>query len=163
MNDQSSVPATTKRSAGSLLDTPIGRLRDEIDRLFDDFGIGMPGRGIFAFPGRTELMPAVDLADKGDHYELAVELPGMEEKDIDIEVSEGVLSISGEKREQSEKKEAGYLMSERRYGSFNRRISLPPDIDPDSIEAKVRQGVLKLEIKKDQEVQKRKRKIKIKA
>jgi HSP20 family protein len=90
-----------------------------------------------------------------------VELPGLEEKDIDVEFADGVLSVSGEKREESETKENGCLISERRYGSFRRQLTLPSDADPDTIEAKFKHGVLKLTMKKDEKAADRSKKIKI--
>lgn len=159
MNEQTTLPAEQRRTEGAV--ASLSRLRQEVDRLFDDFGFGLPSRSIFAFPTRASVNPAMELVETDSGYTLTVELPGLEEKDIDIEFADGVLSVSGEKREESEKKENGYLMSERRYGSFHRQLTLPPDVDPESIAAKFRQGVLKLEMKKDEKAVSRTKKIKI--
>jgi HSP20 family protein len=160
MNEQSTLPAEQRRTENAAL-APFSRLRDEIDRFFDDFQFGLPARSIFAFPPRAAVIPAMELAETEGGYELSVELPGIEEKDIDIEFADGILTISGEKREESEKKQNGYLMGERRYGSFRRQLTLPVDADPDTIEAKFTHGVLKLAMKKDQAAASRTRKIKI--
>lgn len=159
MDEQTILPTAQRRTESAL--APFGRLRDEIDRLFDDFSFARPPRSIFAFPGRAELTPAMELAPTDDGYELSVELPGIEEKDIDVEFADGVLTVSGEKREESEKKQNGYLMSERRYGSFHRQLTLPADADPETIAAKFKQGVLKISMKKDQQAANRTKKIKI--
>jgi HSP20 family protein len=137
------------------------RLRNEIDRLFDDFGFARPARGIFAFPASAELSPAMEMTENKDHYSLSVELPGMNEKDIDIECADGVLTISGEKRQESEEQSDGSLLTERSYGSFRRQQALPADVDPDGIEAKYAKGVLKLKLKKDKQAQTRVKKIAI--
>jgi len=159
MNEQTPLPSRT-RSEPSV-PAVFGRLRDEIDQLFDDFSLVRPGRGIFAFPAAVEFSPAMELTDKKDRYELSVELPGMEEKDIDIECADGVLTISGEKREETEEKTDGYLVSERSYGSFRRQLTLPADVDPDAIDAKYSKGVLKLKLKKDAKAASRVKKIAI--
>ena len=159
MTKQTTVPAETRPEAG--LPTVFGRLRNEIDRLFDDFSLAAPPRSIFAFPAATRFSPAMELTDKKDHYELSLELPGMEEKDIDVECAEGMLTISGEKREEAEEKTDGYLVSERSYGSFRRQLTLPADVDPERIDAKFSQGVLKLNLKKDEKARSQSRKIKI--
>jgi HSP20 family protein len=160
MNEQTtSVPAAAQRQPGSSL-APFNRLREEIDRLFEDFSFARPGRSIFAFAGQ-EPVPALQMAEKDDHYELSVELPGMEEKDIDVEFEDGILTVSGEKREETEKKDGGYFMTERRYGSFKRQVTLPADVDPDAIEAKFSRGVLQLAMKKDKQAASRSRKIAI--
>ena len=160
MNEQSTLPAEQRRPEGAAL-APFSRLRDEIDRLFDDFGLTPPSRSIFAFPPRAAVNPALELAETDGGYELSVELPRLEEKDIDVEFADGVLTIAGEKREESEKKDNGYLVSERRYGSFRRQLALPADADPDAIDAKFKHGVLKLAIKKDEKAASRAKKIKI--
>lgn len=157
MNEQPKLPVEGEREYG--LPSVFGRLRDEIDHLFDDFSIHRSGRGIFQLPSGNSFSPAVELKDFKDHYELAVELPGLEEKDIDIEFADSVLQISGEKREEKEEKSGDYLVCERSYGSFRRRLTLPADVDPDGIEAKYRQGVLTLDIKKDKQAVNRVRKI----
>lgn len=159
MTEQTMLPADRRRTEGTM--APLSRLREEVDRLFDDFGFGLPSRSIFSFPTRASVNPAMELAETEGGYALTVELPGLDEKDVDIEFADGVLSVSGEKREESEKKENGYLMSERRYGSFRRQLTLPVDVDPDSIAAKFRQGVLKLDMKKDEKAANRTKKIKL--
>ena len=159
MTEQSTLPPKTRSEPSA---PPVfARLRDEIDRLFDDFSFARPARGIFAFPAPVEFSPAVELTEKKDNYSLSVELPGMEEKDIDIECADGVLTISGEKREESEEKTDGYLVTERSYGSFKRQLTLPADVDPDAIEAKYAKGVLKLTLKKDAQAASRVKKIAI--
>lgn len=163
MNEQTTIPTTRpKRAIEVRGEGPIGWLRDEIDRLFEDFSFSRPARGVFSFPGLpVETKPAVELVEKDGGYRLTVEVPGMAEKDLDVELAEGVLTVSGEKRDESETKDSGYLISERSYGAFRRQISLPADVDPNSLEAKVRDGVLSLDMKKDENAAKRSRKIAI--
>jgi HSP20 family protein len=160
MDDQTTLPAEERRPA-TAMPAPLNRLRDEIDRLFEDFSFARPARPFFPFAGAGTLSPPTELSASDGGYQLSVELPGLEEKDIDIEFADGVLTISGEKREESEKKENGYLLSERRYGTFRRQLTLPTDANPETIEAKFKQGVLKLEMKKDEKARDRTRKITI--
>ena len=159
MTEQSPLPA--KARTEPAVPAIFTRLRDEIDRLFDDFSPVRAPRGIFTFPGVAEFSPAMELTEKKDRYELSLELPGMDEKDIDIECAEGVLTITGEKRQETEEKTDGYLVTERSYGSFKRRLTLPPDVDPEAIEAKYAKGVLKLKLKKDAKAESRVKKIAI--
>lgn len=163
MNEQAALSASRpKRAIEVKPDGPIGWLRDEIDRLFDDFSFSRPARSLFAFPGMaSESSPAVELVERNGGYQLTVEVPGIDQKDIDIELAEGVVTISGEKREDSETKEAGYLIRERSYGAFRRQVTLPSDVDPDSLQAKVSDGVLKLDMKKDKDAANTTRKIAI--
>ncbi len=159
MTDQTTLPADERRPQVTL-PASFTRLRDEIDRLFEDFTFARP-RSIFPFAAPGALTPAMDLAASDDGYTISIELPGLAEKDIDVEVADGVLTVSGEKREEKDSKENGYLLSERRYGAFRRQLTLPADVDADSISAKFDQGVLKLAMKKDKQVENRKKKIKI--
>lgn len=153
MNDQSPVPARSR----SLHESPFGWLRTEIDRLFDDFG--RPGRGIFQFGAGA--VPAVEMTEKDKEYRLSAELPGLKEDDVEIGIADGVLTLSGEKREEEERKEDGVLLSERRYGSFERRIALPADVNADAITAEFGKGVLTVVLPKDAEASSRGRKIAI--
>lgn len=162
MTEQSTLPAKTRSElAVPALPVIFTRLRDEIDRLFDDLSFGRPARGIFAFPAAMDVSPAMELTENKDHYGLSIELPGMDEKDIEVECADGVLTISGEKRQEAEDKADGYLLTERSYGAFKRQQTLPADVDPDGIEAKYSKGVLKLKLKKDKKAQSRVKKIAI--
>ena len=160
MNDQATLPAKQRSTERASL-VPFNRLRDEIDRLFEDFRFPTPPRSLFAFAGDHRLIPAMELSAADGGYRLSVELPGMEQKDIDVELADGVLTVSGEKRQQSEKTDEGYLLSERRYGSFRRQLTLPVDVDPGSIKADFANGVLKVEMKKDDKAADRAKKIEI--
>ncbi|QZH75413.1 MAG: Hsp20/alpha crystallin family protein [Erythrobacter sp.] len=157
MNEHSTLPVSGVRELS--LPVVFGRLREEIDQLFDAFSRSRPIRDILQMPMMSEFNPAVEFQDCKDHYELVVELPGLDEKDIDIELTDGTLSISGEKRSEDEKREGNYLVSERSYGAFRRQLTLPADVDPENIQAKYRQGILQLDIKKDQDAVNRVRKI----
>ncbi|WP_037565892.1 Hsp20/alpha crystallin family protein [Sphingomonas sp. UNC305MFCol5.2] len=152
MNDL--TPAHTARRATGA---PLGWLRTEIDRLFDDFG---PARSLFNF-GSLAPVPALELSSGDKEYRLAAELPGLTEADVEISVADGILTLKGEKREAEEHKEAGYLMSERRYGKFERRIALPEDVDGDRIEATFAKGVLTVTLPRSEQAHDRARKIAI--
>jgi HSP20 family protein len=141
--------------------------RREIDRLFDDFGIGFRSpfeRSFFAAEPplfRRELtwpkMPAVDVVESEKGYEITADLPGMEEKNIEIKVTDGVLTMKGKRQEEKE----DYLQ-ERSFGSFQRSFELPESVDADKIEASFKKGVLIVKPKKA-EAQKPAKKIEVKA
>lgn len=164
MNDQTKVPVSTTRSAPTFFDIaapisePVNWLRTEIDRLFEDFG--RPARGVFNLGARSPApMPALDLIDDEKSYRLSAELPGLVDKDIEISVADGVLSISGEKKEQEERREKGILLSERHYGAFTRQIALPSDVDLEGIKAQFKDGILTVTLAKDEKAVSRTRKI----
>src|SRR3546814_978902 len=92
---------------------------------------------MFRFGNRSPAapFPAVERVDDDKAYRLTAELPGLSEQDIAVSIADGVLDISGEKKEESERKDKGYLYSERRYGSFHRQVSLPSDVDQNGITA----------------------------
>ncbi|MDE1915347.1 MAG: Hsp20/alpha crystallin family protein [Sphingomonadales bacterium] len=164
MNEVPNVPVARSRSVSSLLDRPLGEplswLRTEIDRLFNDFG--HPARSIFDFGGKAFApVPALDLIDDDKSYRLTAELPGLTEKDIIVSVSDGALRISGEKKAEEEHKENGYLLSERRYGAFERQIPIPADVQSDTIKAQFKDGVLTVTLAKDAKSPARARKIAI--
>lgn len=149
MNKQAIVSTSPAPESG--IETVFARLRNEIDQLLDDFSIPVQMPRMFSVPDGADFSPLVVLKDKGDHYELAIELPGLEDKDIEVELADDILKISGEKQKETEEKCADCLISERSYGRFQRRMTLPSDADPDRIEAKYRRGVLKVTIGKDKE------------
>ena len=145
-------------------------LRNEIDRLFDDFGTGFwrspfdrswLSAAPFRFATSTDL--AVDIAEKDGIYEVTAELPGINEKDIDISVTDGGLSIKAQKNEEKKEEKKGYVLSERRYGSFERRFGIPAGVDVDKISAAFKNGVLTVTLPKSVEAQKHEKKIAVKA
>lgn len=157
MNDL--TPATTP-ARPTQPGTPLGWLRTEIDRLFDDFG--GPARNIFNF-GASAIapIPALEMTDQDKEYRLTVELPGLKEADVDVSIADDVLTISGEKRDESERKDEGVLISERRYGAFRRQLTVPSDVDPAAIKANFDKGVLTVSLPKDAQAAQRTRKIPI--
>ena len=138
-----------RRSVPSFTDAliePLARLRTEVDRLFDDFPTRWPSVR-FALPSGM-LVPAVEMTETKKAYRLNIEVPGMDATDIEMHVHDGAIFISGEKKERREEDEKGYSYSERSYGSFERRIELPPSADAQAIKAKVRNGVLEISVPK---------------
>ena len=101
------------------------------------------------------------MVDDKTEYRQTAELPGLSDKDVDLSVADGVLTLSGEKRKESERKEKGYMLSERRYGSFRRQLSLPSDVDPNGIKAQFKDGVLTVTLPKDERSPNRAHKIAI--
>jgi HSP20 family protein len=152
---------------------PFETLRDEMERMFDDFradfGAWPFRRGRLALEpfARREwsraLSPAVDVVEKDNAYEVTAELPGLSEKDIDVKLAGGMLTIKGEKSEEKEEKRHDYHVSERRYGSFQRSFTVPEDVDPDKLEAAFRNGVLTVTMPKSAEAKKKERKIAVTA
>lgn len=142
-------PHLPTKSAGSLM-----QLHREMDALFDDVfsAFGMPtvrDQSTENRIGGVELnpfRPAIDIAGNGSHYEISLDVPGMDESDIAIELTGDVLTIKGEKQESSENKDKQFYRVERRYGAFQRTLSLPDDAETDHIKARLQQGVLMLDI-----------------
>ena len=132
--------------------SPILQLHREIDRLFDDAfrGFGFPALAVQRLPAGWPgmLMPALDIQEADKQYKIALELPGVEEKDIQITLDSDVLVVRGEKRQEQEKKEGSFHRIERSYGSFQRALNLPDDANQDSIKANFKNGVLTITMDK---------------
>ncbi len=118
-------------------------LRDEMDRLWEAmFTRRRPEGASFSLAQA----PAVDVFEKDGQLHVRAELPGIEEKDVEIEVTREGLTISGEKKEEHEVKEDNYYRSERSYGRFTRHIPLPERADVDKAEAHFKKGVLEIDM-----------------
>lgn len=151
---------------------PLQSLRREIDRIFDEFD-GSSWRS----PLHNSLFdirptwprfaswssPAIDVVETPQAYEVTAELPGVEEKDIDVSISNGFLVIKGEKRKEHEENKKGYYTHERQFGSFERRFSVPEGINTAKIEATFKKGILIVTLPKTAETLKAEKKIAIKA
>ena len=149
---------------------PLETLQGEIDRLFNDFGRAWPfRRPSFSMEpfwrGGSEwgAMPAVDVVEKDSAYELTAELPGMDEKSVELKMAGDMLTISGEKQEEKEEKKRGYHVSERRYGSFERSFRIPEDVDAEKIDARFTRGVLTVTLPRKPGAVKAEKKIAVKS
>lgn len=152
-----------RRDYGQM--SPFDMLQDRIDRMFDDFssGFGMPGLGRMGGMSRGEfgVTPSLEMHEQDGKVMINAELPGVDEKDIDISADGDMLTISGEKKSEFEGKENGGYRSERSYGRFSRSVQLPFDIDPGKVEARYDRGVLKLSIDRPPEAAQQAKKIEI--
>ena len=95
--------------------------------------------------------PAVDLYEKDDHFVIKAELPGVDKKDISIDLKDRVLTLSGERSYENEVKEENYYRRERSYGKFQRAFTLPADVDSDKINAEFKDGLLQIEVPKPEQ------------
>ncbi len=127
----------------------VSRLRNEMDRLWDDY-FGSGRRALR--PMEEDWMPAVDVSETGDKITIKAEVPGMEAKDIEINMVGDTLTIKGEKKLEREEKEENYHTVERSYGSFTRAMKLPATVDADKVEASYKNGVLTVVMPKKEEV-----------
>jgi HSP20 family protein len=140
---------------------PLGQLHREIDRMIDEFlGSGRPAT---AGNGGIVMAPRMDMAETDDSIEITAELPGVDEKDLDVSVEGDVLTIKGEKKSESEEKKKDYHVVERSYGSFRRSIRLPGVVDPEKVKAAFEKGVLKVTLPKPQEAKQNRRRIEVKS
>lgn len=130
---------------------PLSSIQGEFDRLFDEFfgGFGLAPSGPF--------VPQVDVVEGDREIKVSAELPGLDEKEVEVTLSNNVLTISGEKKEEKEDRGKNYYRMERSYGSFQRSISVPLEVDTGQVEATFKQGVLTITLPKTAAAQKRKR------
>jgi HSP20 family protein len=138
---------------------PFQALQDQMDRMFDSFFGGrefLPRRLEGAFPGLSResegmVVPSVDIKETDKSLTLTAELPGIDEKDVELSVRNGMLTLKGEKKYEHEEEKEDVHMLERSYGSFQRSFRLPDTVDTDRIEARFDKGVLKVAMPKKAE------------
>jgi HSP20 family protein len=148
MSSKSLIPVGSERGLTRAASNPLSVLQQEIDRLFEGFSRGFAGFPTFpTFPSR-ELMPSMDLSETDKEIEITTELPGLEEKDIQLNVADNVLTIRGEKKNEREETKKDYHLVERSYGSFTRSVQLPDGVNADNIKAVMSKGVLKVTVPK---------------
>jgi HSP20 family protein len=153
------LPATVSAEQDRS-DHPLLSLHREVNRLFDDVfrGFGVPSLGGF---DRSLSWPNLELGETEKEVRITAELPGLEEKDVEITVEEGVLTLRGEKKSEVEDKDRGY--TERSYGRFERRIGLPHGIERDEASATFKNGVLTVTLPKSAAVNENVRRIPVNA
>jgi HSP20 family protein len=131
---------------------PLFQIQNEINRLFDDVfhSVGFPSwnfdRALAPLIQTDWLKPMLDISAADKEYSITVEIPGVDEKDIKLELIDDTLTISGEKKQEKEEKEKNYYRMERSYGSFHRVLSLPEDADRDNIQASYKNGIMKISV-----------------
>jgi HSP20 family protein len=128
----------------------IDSFRKNIDSLFDDF-FSLKPTNLFD----SEWLPSIDVEESDNKINIKAEVPGIDEKDINVTLENNILTIAGEKAEEKkeENKKKNYIFSERRFGSFCRSVTLPEGIKADKIKAKFTKGILDIEIPKDEKAQ----------
>jgi HSP20 family protein len=178
MTEAAKVPvkAEQKREGKGALpqvSRPFETLRHEVDRLFEDFGTQFwrsPFRRslfemepVFRREFEAGAAPAVDIVEKDNAYEVTADVPGFDEKNIEVKLQNGSLCIKGERKSEKEEKKKDYHLTEREFGSFERQFTLPEGVDAEKIEASLKKGVLTVTLPKKPEAQKPAKKIEVKA
>jgi HSP20 family protein len=128
----------------------LDALQGDMNRLFDSFFGRREGTAANGY-GSRRWVPPMDLVETEDNLVLRADLPGVSEDDIEIEVKDGVLTVSGERKAQHEEKREGFHRVERSYGRFSRALELPKGIEAESIEAGFERGVLEVRMPKPAE------------
>lgn len=152
-----SLPDVFGRASGSEL---FSNLQREIDRVFQDFGRGVPALGDF---GKNAMAMKVNVAEHDGAIEVTAEMPGCAPEDIDVQLKDGVLTIRGEKKVETDDKQKDFHVMERSYGMFERSFTLPVDVDASGVDATFDKGVLKVTLPKPPVEQSKTRKIAIKS
>lgn len=138
----------------------ISFLRREIDRLFDEFAHGHWPFSL-AGSGNGKLVPTVNMSETDKKIEVTAELPGVEEKDIDVSLAGDKLTIKAEKKSQSKQTDNDYFLLERSYGMFARTMTLPCEIAKKKVDAGFKNGVLSITLPKSSKLKVKKKKIKV--
>lgn len=153
-------PATRKSEVG---DYPLVGLQRDLNRVFEDFWGRFDRPYLRPFDGLGHFGPSIDVTETDNAVDISVELPGLDEKDIDVTLTDDVLTIRGEKKNAHEEKKKGYYLAERSFGSFYRSIPLPAGIDTEKADARFKRGVLSISLPKTPEARARTKKIEVKA
>ena len=122
--------------------TPGYALDQTINRMFEDFFTDSDRFGMRPFAEGSAFSPSLDLSETDSEFKVSAELPGLDEKDVNVSLAHNVLTISGEKKDEHEEKTENFHRIERTYGSFKRSVALPEEVDLDNVEATFKNGVL---------------------
>ena len=133
-------------------------MRREMDHFWDSFLEGTPKKRA---DEKGDWFPFIEVAETKSDVVVKAELPGMDPKDIDISLSDGVLTIKGERKQEKEEKEENYHLMERSYGTFIRMVRLPKEVKHNKVNTSFKDGVLKIVLPKSEEAKKKEVKIKI--
>lgn len=144
---------------------PFSLFRSEMDRLFDDLLAPAAGEGRnFASPAQAAaafVRPSIDVDETDQAYRVSVELPGLTEKEVELNLRDNALTISGEKRSGREEERGGRRYAERSFGRFERTIPFPTEVDADRVDAVCQNGVLTVTLPKSEKAQDKTRRIEV--
>ncbi|MCJ9428815.1 Hsp20/alpha crystallin family protein [Kordiimonas marina] len=141
---------------------PFETLHADMDRLIDRYFNAAPAQW-FSDDREFANFAKMDVSENDKAFDITVDVPGLDEKDIDVSLSGNLLLISGKRESSSEEKKDNFHRIERSFGSFQRRVELPAEVDTDKIEASVKKGVLALHLPKSAKAKSKERKIAINA
>jgi HSP20 family protein len=133
-------------------------IQGEMNRFFDDF-FGVPRKA--EDQERLRWTPRVNIEEVKDHFEITAELPGLKREDVKIEIKDRVLTLTGEKKVENEKKDRNVYLFERTYGSFCRTFTLPDNVDEEKIGAEFKDGLLRIDIPKTEEAKPKEIEVKV--
>jgi len=169
--EQRTQPVASAR--GETFWQPMSARRDDMERMIETFwrGFGPPGllrRALADRPGAArpdlpfgQAVPAVDVVENDQEYRITAELPGLDPADVEVGLTDDVLTIRGQKKAEREEKSENFCLSERRFGSFQRSFQLPAGVDRARIDAKFDKGVLTVVLPKSAEAQLQQKKIEV--
>jgi HSP20 family protein len=141
----------------------FSNLHREIDRVFEDF----TGGNRWPFPAMTgengKMTPSINVSETDSEIEITAEMPGVEEKEIDVSLTDDIVTIKAEKKSETEKSEKDYRLMERSYGMYERSLRLPCEVKVDKVQAAFKNGVLKITMPKSSETKAKTQKITVQA
>ena len=160
------LPSVWRRSEAPMQraedQSPFFALQREMNRVFDDFFRGVDLSPFDRVGSYGSFTPSIDVRQDDKEVLIKAELPGLDEKDVEVTLTEDTLTIRGEKKEEKEEKEKGYWHHETRYGSFHRSIALPAGINTDKADARFKNGVLTVSLPLYEEARAKAKKIAVK-
>lgn len=150
-----STTLTKPETRGTRVWDPLRAAREEMETLWSQL-IGEPAEKLF----KGRMLPSLDMSETANTIEVRVDVPGMKAEEIDVQLTNGVLTVSGERKDEKEEKGKTFHRVERRYGSFSRSMTLPSAAAEDKVEAQYKDGVLFVTLHKTEEAKSRKIKVK---
>ena len=150
-----STTLTKPEPRGARILDPFRMAREEFETLWSQL-VGEPGERLF----KGRMLPSLDLSETPNTIEVRMDVPGIKAEEIDVQLTNGVLTISGERKEEKEEKGKMFHRVERRYGSFSRSVTVPSAVAEDKVDAQYHDGVLTITLQKTEEAKSRKIKVK---
>jgi HSP20 family protein len=162
MHNRDLAPWTRSRGIAPFARDPFTSFRQQMERLFDDFLAPIEAPALAAGQDGG-VWPSVDVDETDKAYKVTAELPGMEQKDVEVTLRDNALIISGEKRREHKEENGGRTYAERSFGRFMRSIPLDTEVDADKVQAKFKNGILAVELPKNPAAKDKTRRIEVKS